>query len=95
MADVKKTVEIVFGAKDELSTKMSGMVGKFGDFSSTVAGGTKTILKFEAGVAAAGAAMAAAIVHSSSGQLGGRIKMLHLLDWTLYLLTEQRFMATT
>jgi len=62
MADVKKTVEIVFGAKDELSTKMSGMVGKFGDFSSTVAGGTKTILKFEAGVAAAGAAMAATAI---------------------------------
>jgi len=62
MADVKKTVEIVFGATDEMSSKMSGMIGKFGDFSSTVAGGTKTLLKFEAGVAAAGGAMAATAI---------------------------------
>jgi len=62
MADVKKTVEVVFGAVDNFSGRMDGMSKGIGSFTSSIAGGTKTLLKFEAGVATAGAAMAATAI---------------------------------
>lgn len=59
MADVKKTVEIVFGGRDEVSQTIDNITGKFGNFSQMantvvdpLAGVADSILKVDAALAA-------------------------------------------
>jgi len=57
MADVKKTVEVIFNATDNVSSKAKNIGASLGSIASPIAGATTSILKVEAAAAATAAAI--------------------------------------
>ncbi|HEV8713512.1 MAG TPA: hypothetical protein VGX03_11885 [Candidatus Binatia bacterium] len=72
MADARRIIEIIFGARDETSSVVAGLGDRFGDFSDKVETATQPLadftvglLKFEAAAAAGAVALAGFAIKAS------------------------------